>query len=400
MSGGSGAGGVNRSLFYGVGFLSGVTQESHALDVTSATNPVVVGSSGYNEFVENGITNHHQGQPFRWGFLPPKPPPPAAPPGWTPVLPPLQQLAVPAIDKPGGQALAISDDGKIIVGYSYYRQTPTGELGFLGSMWQQQSGWSHQGIQPAPGYIFARAVGYADSGGRIVGYSKNDGSSTGPRHGTMWNGPGAAGVLLPENIAGATVTSTWPTAISDKGKTIVGTYRVNPTGLGPDLPCVWRGVPGNIQVSALPMLPNASSGLAVDVSRNGNAIVGACLDASGDFIACTWTRSGPNYLVQAIPSIPFTGTSIAMAISRDGDVIVGYTSTVVGDDYIPQPWIWSSGKGIRPLIQALQSEGVTTHAGWSRLQPEELSDDGRNIVGFGTNPQGAVEGWVARLRHP
>jgi hypothetical protein len=47
----------------------------------------------------------------------------------------------------------------------------------------------------------------------------------------------------------------------------------------------------------------------------------------------------------------------------------------------PRPvWTWRNANGARSLVQAFQSDGITGHVGWQRLQPEELSDDGRRSV--------------------
>lgn len=67
----------------------------------------------------------------------------------------------------------------------------------------------------------------------------------------------------------------------------------------------------------------------------------------------------------------------------------------------PRPvWIWRNANGARSLVQAFQSEVINGHIGWQRLQPEEISDDGPNIVGFGQNPQDQTDGWLARLNNP
>jgi len=45
----------------------------------------------------------------------------------------------------------------------------------------------------------------------------------------------------------------------------------------------------------------------------------------------------------------------------------------------------------------LSSEFTVDIKGWTLTRATAVSDDGRSIVGYGTNPGGQVEAWLLRL---
>jgi hypothetical protein len=87
------------------------------------------------------------------------------------------------------------------------------------------------------------------------------------------------------------------------------------------------------------------------------------------------------------------------AVSGDGSVII---SSGAGGDTPRFASIWQADNGTRFLERAMVYEyGLAFEmAGWGGVQPLGTSDDGTTIVGWGLNPQGDVEAWVARLDEP
>jgi len=80
----------------------------------------------------------------------------------------------------------------------------------------------------------------------------------------------------------------------------------------------------------------------------------------------------------------------AADISADGSIIVGppagFTATA---------FIWDQVHGIRKLNDFLTNELGLDLTGWTLHSAAAISDDGRKIVGSGTNPRGQTEAWLA-----
>ena len=80
-------------------------------------------------------------------------------------------------------------------------------------------------------------------------------------------------------------------------------------------------------------------------------------------------------------------------VSADGSVIVGYGNSALGDE----AFLWTAGGGMQNLRELLIAGGATGLTGWTLTQATAVSADGRTIVGYGTNPRGQIEAWLAHL---
>lgn len=379
--------------FTGIGFLGGGTQESQALGV-SKHGTQVVGSSGYNEPFPSW---HHQGKPIAWW-------PSSGGPGALAGLPPVPDPDVPG--GPGGQACGISEDGTIIVGYSYIQPDPA-DGGYTAVRWKKPFGPSSLlRLQPLAGYKYSRAISVSRHGSVIVGYGEQSGSGSTPyRAGCYWK-TRSAPTALKEGVPDAEPGTTWPTSISSNGRVIVGSIRLkSPAGVLMQHPVIWvwnKQQNDFGEPRLLPLLPGATEGLTNDVSRDGGVVVGMSKMPDGNYVPCKWVHHGNGYTVKTIPNLPPGGvTGTASAVSRDGEVIAGFMSVIdTAGDYIPTAWIWSKSRGTRTLAAALTIEGVSSHGQWLTLQPYDISSDGHTIVGTGWNPDNLEEGWVATLSKP
>ena len=59
--------------------------------------------------------------------------------------------------------------------------------------------------------------------------------------------------------------------------------------------------------------------------------------------------------------------------------------------------IWDPNNGVRDFKQVLLEEGATGVGGWTLLAITDMSPDGLNLVGYGFNPSGQIEAYLAKL---
>jgi uncharacterized membrane protein len=127
------------------------------------------------------------------------------------------------------------------------------------------------------------------------------------------------------------------------------------------------------------------------VSADGAWIVGTRTGVGADQ-AFRWDSS------QDTVFEPIPGLSGALGMSGDGSVIVGYAC----GECLLEPHraaIWDSAHGARRIEEVLASAGIDL-SGWTLFTAEDVSDDGRTVVGRGLDPDGLQEAWVAVLPEP
>lgn len=84
--------------------------------------------------------------------------------------------------------------------------------------------------------------------------------------------------------------------------------------------------------------------------------------------------------------------SEAWTISADGSVIGGASHS----DFGFEAFIWDAKNKMRSLRQVLIDSGIDME-GWLPGLVTGLSHDGSTIVGWGTNPSGKTEAWIAKI---
>jgi hypothetical protein len=65
-----------------------------------------------------------------------------------------------------------------------------------------------------------------------------------------------------------------------------------------------------------------------------------------------------------------------------------------------EAFIWDQSHGMRGLKDVLASEYALNLSGWTLTCASDVSDDGLTIVGYGTNPSGNTEAWMATIPEP
>ena len=126
------------------------------------------------------------------------------------------------------------------------------------------------------------------------------------------------------------------------------------------------------------------------ISADGNTIVG---EADGSFAEAF--KTGPSGLI-GLGDIPGGATaSAAHGVSADGSVIVGEGRSRRGTE----AFIWTEQLGMRSLQEYAASRGASL-TGWQLTFADDVSDNGKVIVGQGINPDGQTEAWVLFIPEP
>ena len=97
-------------------------------------------------------------------------------------------------------------------------------------------------------------------------------------------------------------------------------------------------------------------------------------------------------------TLPGTNNSAAADISADGTIVVG-RCLGPGSQSVDGAFIWSEEEGMDSIQELLQDRGLPLF-GWSLQYAEGVSADGSTVVGYGTNPMGEWEGWIATIGDP
>jgi uncharacterized membrane protein len=192
-------------------------------------------------------------------------------------------------------------------------------------------------------------------------------------------------VTLPE-LRRYADSSFWASGVSADGHVIVGEEHVHGK-LGEAV--LWN----DQQVTRLGHLQRDTYSAATDVSADGSVVIG--LSDGQRKNAFRWTQEeGMTSINQETDSVPQLSQSIANGISGDGSNIVG---TVSG----PAAFIWHDQLGMNFLQDVLVNEfGLGSQlSGWILERANDISANGRYIVGEGINPSGKTEAWLVRLDH-
>jgi len=318
---------------------------------------------------------------------------------------------IPLGDLPGGPfhtwALGISADGSTVVGRS--KSSDADADSYEAFRWTQATGMVGLGdvVLGAPR---SRAEEVSSDGSVVAG-------SAGGGWPFLWTQ--ATGMVGIEDTTG-TYTSARPFALSADGTTMVGTGRSAAAG---NEAFRWTAGTGYVAVGFLPSTIHDS--FLTDVSADGSVAAGFSFHQGTDVEPMIWTAAGLDSLGDVPGGDPY---ALAWGISADG-------TTIVGDAHIDgtsEPWLWSAKtgfvlpdsthdagwfnavsadgsvavgqvgllwdavNGMRYLADILTGEGIDL-AAWSISSITDVSADGRTMTGYGINPSGDVEGWIARL---
>lgn len=272
---------------------------------------------------------------------------------------------------------AASADGSVIVGRGV---TAMGSEAF-----RWTSGGGMVGIGDVPGGFFSSGAGDVSADGSVVVGGFLNGFPDLTREAFRWTSGG--GMVRLGDLPGGGVHS-GASGVSADGLRIVGTS----AGASGWEAFIWTTGDGMVGLGDL--AGGDSESHANAISADGSVVVGESKSASGRE-AFRWTSSGGMVGLGDLPGGAFS--SVAQGVSADGSVIVGtgYSSMFFGEAFY-----WTSDSGMASLRDLLVGQGVSNLSDWTLDAATGVSADGRAIIGYGTNPDGNMEAWVATVPEP
>lgn len=257
-------------------------------------------------------------------------------------------------DLPGGgffsSANAVSADGTVVVG-----------LGRTNSPANRPFRWTVEAGMTA--------IGEVDSGGSAYGVS-------------------ADGTVVVGQYDGEAFRWTHDDGIRNLGELEGGRYARDAFGVSSDgMVIVGVGAStGALRWTRETGLVDIGGGTPFATSADGSVVVGRSL---------RWTSNEGLVGYEEGPG----GLRVheARDVSADGSTIVGIGYRDATREH--EAFIWNPSSGTQSLKQLLVNSGASVHR-WKLIGAQGISGDGTTIVGYGTNPDGYQEAWIARLDPP
>ena len=278
-------------------------------------------------------------------------------------------------DLPGGLvssvANGVSGDGGVVVG--------EGNNAFFSSeafRWDSTNGMTGLGV--LSGATTSRANGISSDGAKIVGQTGG-----GRNEAFLWDA--ANGMQGLGDLAGGSDSSI-AFDISADGSTVVG----RGTSASGSEAFVWNAGGGMQGLGDL--AGGAFNSFASGASADGSVVIGRGTSASGSE-AFIWDATNGMRGLGDLAGGRFL--SQADDVTADGGIVVGYGNGASGQ----RAMIWDAANGMQELSVFLTAMGIDV-TGWVLSEASAISDDGRVIVGTGTNPNGLSEAWIAVIPEP
>jgi len=278
----------------------------------------------------------------------------------------------------------VSADGNVVVGEAKYAGDYIDNLKYQAFRWTPATGMVGLGF--LPGGTRSSAAAVSADGSIIVGQGFTAADTNEAFRWTEAGGMQGLGGL----VAGGT---SFAFGISPDGGRVVGAAF---NGARTDA-AYWAEGGGWTSIGKLPGGLDGLGALAVDASTDGSVIVGISSSALVQyaFEAFIWTQSEG---MQGLGLLqPDHNMSTVTGVSGDGQSVVGISGPYSGIGR--KPFIWDEANGMRELRVVLEGYGLDL-TGWSLTEVLDISQDGNTFVGYGTNPQGITEGWIARIPEP
>jgi probable HAF family extracellular repeat protein len=274
---------------------------------------------------------------------------------------------------------AVSQDGLTVVG-----ESDGGPQGFQAFRWTKKSG-----MQPldtsTDEFDSSAALAVSANGSVIVGYG--DGISG--RQAFRWTM--TEGLVGLGRLNGGSGFST-ARGVSGDGVIIVGeSGDFNVEDFSGLQAFRWTQSTGMV---GLGLLPSFGSSAADAVSADGSTIVGHAFSRTGGE-AFRWTQETGMMGLGALSTSGFS-YSQPFAVNSNGTVVVGVSTSARNSDGA-EAVIWFGNSGIVSLSSLFTERGLSID-GWQLIGATGVNAAGTIVSGYGRNPAGLVQGWVANLK--
>jgi probable HAF family extracellular repeat protein len=290
-------------------------------------------------------------------------------------------------DLPGGTfsslAFAVSADGSVVVGDS------SSSNGLQAFRWTEATGMVGLGDLPGADF-YSSASGVSADGSVIVGGSRSGFSGT-SREAFRWTA--SEGMVGLGDLPGGNFNSI-AYGVSADGNVIVGNSSSSNATSGAAEAFRWTQGTGMVPLGDFP--DGYFNSIAYGISADGLVIVGRGFSGvgfSGVEDPFRWTAE---FGLLHLGFLPCDTWSTAFAASANGAVIVGDPNQNNGDC----AFIWDAQHGIRSLHTVLVEDYGLNLTGWQLVGARGISADANTIVGYGINPAGMTEAWIANLKPP
>jgi probable HAF family extracellular repeat protein len=267
-------------------------------------------------------------------------------------------------------AIAASADGSVVVG------SRTMPLAHRTEPVRGRKPGRLQGLGCLAGCTWGEANGVNADGSVVVGFcgSQND------RQLMAFRWTQGTGIVQLEPIPKG-VVATEAQGVSSDGEVVVGTLEYES---GRRVAFRWTSTSGFVELGAL---SGDTSSIAHAVSADGLVVVGLSIDSAEAF---RWTQETG---MVGLGSLPGGRRSYAFGVSADGSVIVGQSESEFG----LEAFVWDAAHAMRSLRELLTSKTYWGSSHRKFRSATAVSHDGSMVVGYGINPSGNREAWIARL---
>ena len=287
-------------------------------------------------------------------------------------------------DLPGGPirsfAMGVSDDGMVVVGEGRYGDD---SMQYEAIRWTPGTGTVGLGF--LPGGTFSNSQGVSADGSIVAGTSNSTERS---RQAFRWTESGGM-----QGLGGwAPGLTSYAFNISADGSTVVGNVHTGTQGEA----AYWTEGGGWTSIGKLPGGYDTGA-FATDASTDGSVIVGNSSSTlvPFSFEPFLWSESeGMQGLGLLLPDDDMATTT---GLSGDGQTVIGVSGKFSG---AREPYIWDAVNGMRSMTDVFVDDYGMDLTGWTLVEALGISRDGTTIVGFGANPQGFTEGWIATIPEP
>ena len=269
------------------------------------------------------------------------------------------------------EGVGISGDGSTVVGLSY------SELGAEAFRWESGSMVSLN--DPLGDIVSDYAWDASSDGSVIVGWGKSTASGS---YNEAYRWTESGGMVGLGDLSGGLFDSQ-ARGVSADGSVVIGYSK---STLGTE---AFRWESGSM-VGLGDLDGGGFGSYASDVSADGSVVVGWSYGEYWHAEAIRWTEDIGLVSLGDLPG--GLVRSEAIAVSGDGSVVVGKSDSYSGNEV----FIWDETTGIRSLTDVLYDLSLDM-TGWTLYEAKALSYDGKTIVGYGSNPDGQLEGWIANL---